>query len=300
MKRPPVWTEEQLEEHRLIATERFRRARMEEPLEQYVASFDESQGAVEELLEYTLDLTDLQSNIVEVLTDSKLLEAFRSMAGPPVSEDDLKVVAEATLSKKRLLSDPEVVSRIRGVILSGLDRRRFPWVIEGRDPTESERHAAIIASAALLATRQSQTQRRSDGKREQEAAVHKILLANGFVQVPTRHVGVLNDAPGPGEFCGESELGTRKADVLIGLPDRRVMPLECKVSNSSTNSVKRLNNDAAVKAVTWKKDFGEIQVVPAAVLGGVYKLRNLQSAQERGLTLFWEHKLHDLIDWIGL
>lgn len=298
MKRPPVWTREQLDEHRLIATERFRRTRMEEPLEQYLASFDESQEAIEELLEYTLDLTDLNSNIVEVLTAPKLLEAFRSMAGPPVSEDDLKVVAEATLSKTRLLSDQEAISRIRQVILSGLDRRRFPWVIEGREPTESERHAAVVASAALLATRQSQTQRRSDGKREQETAVHNILLANGFEQVPTRSVKVLNDAPGPGQFCAESELGTRKADVLIGLPDRRVMPLECKVSNSSTNSVKRLNNDAAVKAETWKKDFGQMQVVPAAVLGGVYKLRNLQDAQERGLTLFWEHKLQELVDWI--
>lgn len=298
MKRPPVWTQEQLEEHRLIATERFRRTRMEEPLEQYLASFDESQEAVEELLEYTLDFTDLQSNIVEILTEPKLLEAFRSMAGPPVSVDDLKVVAEATLSRTRLQNDRDAVSRIRQVILSGLDRRRFPWVIEGRDPTENERHAAIIASAALLATRQSQTQRRSDGKREQETAVHNILLANGFEQVATRSVKVLNDAPGPGQFCAESELGTRKADVLIGLPDRRVMPLECKVSNSSTNSVKRLNNDAAVKAETWKKDFGQMQVVPAAVLGGVYKLRNLQDAQERGLTLFWEHKLQELVDWI--
>ena len=50
------------------------------------------------------------------------------------------------------------------------------------------------------------------------------------------------------------------------------MPLECKVSNSSTNSVKRLNNDAAVKAETWRQDFGTVPIVPAAVLSGVYKL----------------------------
>src|SRR3546814_5622550 len=65
--------------------------------------------------------------------------------------------------------------------------------------------------------------------------------------------------------------------------DRRVMPIECKVSNSSTNSVKRLNNDAAVKAETWRNDFGQNQVVPTAVLGGVYKLHNLLDAQRRGL-----------------
>jgi len=59
------------------------------------------------------------------------------------------------------------------------------------------------------------------------------------------------------------------------------MPIECKVSNSSLNSVKRLNNDAAVKAVGWKRDFGLRQVVPAAVLGGVYNLHNLLEAQDQ-------------------
>lgn len=76
------------------------------------------------------------------------------------------------------------------------------------------------------------------------------------------------------------------------------MPIECKVSNSSTNSVKRLNNDAAVKASSWKVDFGLRQVVPSAVLGGVYKLHNLLDAQSRGLTIFWAHDLTPLTDWI--
>jgi SpoU rRNA methylase family enzyme len=72
------------------------------------------------------------------------------------------------------------------------------------------------------------------------------------------------------------------------------MALECKVSNSSTNSVKRLNNDAAVKAEYWLKVFGTSQVVPAAVLSGVFKVMNLAQAQERGLALFWSHDLDKL------
>jgi XamI restriction endonuclease len=93
-------------------------------------------------------------------------------------------------------------------------------------------------------------------------------------------------------------LGTRKGDIIVRLWDHRVMPIECKVSNSYLNSVKRLNNDAAVKAVSWKRDFGLRQVVPTAVLSGVYKLHNLEDAQERGLTLFWAHNLKPLTDWI--
>ena len=93
-------------------------------------------------------------------------------------------------------------------------------------------------------------------------------------------------------------LGTRKADFVVRLWDKRIMAIECKVSNSATNSVKRLNNDAAAKAEVWRAEFGNRQVVPTAVLSGVYKLRNLQSAQERGLTLFWAHNLDVLLDWI--
>jgi len=124
------------------------------------------------------------------------------------------------------------------------------------------------------------------------------LLAHGLVRVAPRAVLTFANAPQPGEFCGESYLGNRKADFLVRLWDNRLMPIECKVSNSATNSVKRLNNDAAAKAEAWRKDFGETQVVPSAVLGGVYKLHNLIDAQNRGLALFWAHDLKALVDFI--
>jgi hypothetical protein len=86
--------------------------------------------------------------------------------------------------------------------------------------------------------------------------------------------------------------------LIVRLWDGRIMPIECKVSNSAVNSVKRLNNDAAAKAETWIWDFGRRQTVPVAVLSGVYDLRNLRDAQDRGLSLFWAHDLGALTAWI--
>lgn len=295
---PPRWTKEQLEQEREKAVTHFRKVRVEEPLEEYVHVFDQYHSVFEDLLESTVDLSDLTSKLSEILEDEEFRDAFRYLAGPPVSEDDLKILAEATLSKRALRADPAMAQRIGQVILSGLDRRRFPWVIAGREPTEEEKHAAAIASASLMATRRVETNRRTEGKRTQEADVRAALSGAGFKEVPPRAVNVLSQGPKPGEFCGESSLGGRKADVLVGLWDERLMPVECKVSNSSTNSVKRLNNDAAAKAETWRVKFGTSQVVPAAVLGGVYKLHNLVSAQEHGLTLFWAHDLQAMLDWI--
>lgn len=297
---PPHWTPEQLEVDRAKASAAFTKERLEEPLEDYLEAFDVYQGYVEELLEATVDLTDLDTPALDVLGDARLLEAFRYLAAPPISSDDYKVLADVrSFARSRLDRSPAAVQRLLDVVRQVLDRRRFAWVVEGREPTEAERSAAVMASAALMAASRTQTGRRTKGKDQQEGAVKAALRELGFTEVASRVIPNISHAPAPGEFCGESRLGTRKGDIIVRLWDHRVMPIECKVSNSSTNSVKRLNNDAAVKAASWKLDFGLRQVVPAAMLGGVYKLHNLIDAQERGLTIFWAHDLKAMTDWIA-
>ena len=297
---PPRWSATSLEDDVAAAVESFRREREQEPIEQYLSHIDECLCTFEELIELTVDLTQLRERSLEVVTSPELLEALRFVAGPFISVDDLRVIARTTLAPTRLRADPEAAARIVESVLLGIDRRRFPWVGEGREPGEAERHAAVLASAALMATERARTIRRNEAKTGQEGAVAEALTAAGFTRVPPpRAIRTLEDAPGPGEFCAEVDFGGRKADLVVGLWDRRRMPVECKVSNSMTNSFKRVNNDAAVKAVGWLKAFGEDQVVPAAVLAGVFKPGALETAQARGLTLFWAHRLDDLVDWIG-
>ena len=76
------------------------------------------------------------------------------------------------------------------------------------------------------------------------------------------------------------------------------MAIECKVSNSFVNSIKRLNNDAAVKAGVWRDEFGARGVVPVAVLSGLFERHHLADAQSRHLMLIWAHRLDDLTNWI--
>lgn len=297
MKQPPRWTDEQLSAGLEKAKALFREERIREPLEAYTQAFDRYQATVTRLLETTADLTRLSAKAVEVLTNPASLEAFRYLAGPPISKDDLAVLAEARLSAARLRADPAMAQRVLGIVSATLDPRRFPWVIQGREPNPSERNAAIVSSAALLAVSRVGTSRRNEGKDRQESAVRDALLQKNWKLVSPRTVLTLNQAPGPGEFCRESLFGTAKADFLVGLWDHRIMPIECKVSNSSTNSVKRLNREAAGKAESWK-EFGTRNVISVGVLSGVYKLHNLMNAQERGLTIYWAHDLTQLIEWI--
>jgi hypothetical protein len=298
MRPPPRWTPEQLEEARQASIRLFREARVREPLAAYLRAFDENRRVVGDLLAATGDLLRLDESFLEVVTDVRFQQALRYLPGPPISTDDLKTLSDAVLAPGRLRNDPAMAGRILEILRAGLDRRRFPWVGKRRSPSEGERHAAIVATCALMATSQVGTGRRSQGKAEQEALVAKTLSEAGLAEVPRRSIQTLHEAPPPLSYCRESLVGTRKADFVVSLRDRRVMPIECKVSNSAVNSVKRLNNDAAAKAEAWTRDFGGRQVVPAAVLSGVYKLPNLLDAQARGLTLFWAHDLAALVDWI--
>lgn len=272
---------------------------MEEPLEDYLEAFDDFLGISEDLLEATVDLTQIEMNSAAILSDTKMFNALRYIAAPPISLDDLKTVAAVTsISAKALQADPDAVKRILETVQIGLDRRRFPWVTDARDASEEERRAAVLASAALMASNHVGTKRRNVGKTEQEEFVEGVLIGAQLTKVATRAINTVTDAPDPGEFCRECMLGTRKADFVVRLFDNRILALECKVSNSATNSVKRLNNDAAAKAEVWISEFGDRGVVPAALLSGVYKTHNLLAAQRRGLTIFWSHRLAVLTDWI--
>ena len=224
--------------------------------------------------------------------------AFRYLAAPPISEDDLKTLAETTLSPKAL-SNPEHALRIRKIVLHIVDPHRFPWIGAKRRPTKRERNCAIIASAALVAVSKTATERRTTGARDQSNAVKACLFAADFKEELSRPIpSSFDNAPPPGAFCGESLLGTSRADIIARLHDGRAMAIECKTSNSAVNSFKRINHEAGNKAASWLRDFGKRHVVPAAVISGVFRPKNLETAQDAGLALFWQHRLEDLTDFI--
>ena len=295
---PPRWTDEQFDEQLADALEAFRVERLREPVEQYLEVFDGYAASVRSLLSETGNLSRLTDASLETLTDPDLLDALRYLAGPPISADDLKTLADASLASNKLRGDAAMAARVIDTILASLDTKRFPWVAEGRPPRDHELSAAAMASASLMATQRVQTNRRNQAKTDQEGAVKAYLADIGLTEVESREISTHGEAPPPGSFCGECLFGHRKADIVVQLHDGSLMPIECKVSNSATNSVKRLNNDAAAKAAVWIDHFGRGQTIPSAVLSGVFKKNNLRQAQDAGLTIFWAHDLTPLGNFI--
>lgn len=301
---PPRWTTEEFEEQREQARQVFRDQRLNESQNAYVGTFVECLEHIDRLFAETDNLTRLEPStdessadptILGALIDADLLEALRYIVGPPVSADDLIELADTSLAPGVLSKNPQASVSVVETIARGIDPKRFPWVIHRRRAESAELDAAAMATAVLMASKRVQTARRMQSK-DQEEAVKRCLREAGMLEVHPRTVepGLLN-APAPGEFCGEALFGQRKADLIVRLHDGRCMPIECKVSNSSTNSVKRLNNDAAAKASAWIEEFGSGATVPCAVLSGIFKIRNLEQAQDQHLSIFWAHDLEPLV-----
>ena len=294
---PRRWSLAQLEQDAETAKREFREARLREPLERYSTFFKSFAPIAAETIDRLHLLLEDPINVgalAEQVGDPDRLTVFRYLAAPPVSDDDLKTLAETTLSATALRGDEAQLRRIRAVMSQIIDPHRFPWVAEGRAPTERERLVAVVSTAALIAARKVETLRRTSARTAQEEAVKEALRQAGFEEVEAREIRILDSAPRAGTFCGESIFGNTRADFVVRLQDGRVMPVECKVSNSTVNSYKRINHEAAGKARAWVEAFGRRQVVPVAVIGGVFDPNNLETAQEEGLVLVWSHRLSDL------
>jgi hypothetical protein len=221
----------------------------------------------------------------------------RYLAGPPVSADDLDTLAEARIAARRRL-DLDLGRKAALVIEAALDAERLPWLFETprRPPTATERDTAVRWTAGLHTVQRVQTGRRGESSARQEEAVEKLLLSLGFAKVAPRSINVVGGLE-PGEFCREAQVVGTKCDIPIGLRDGRLLFVECKVSNSAINSVKRLNRETGGKAALWRREFGN-RAITAAVLGGVFKLSNLRDAQQSGVVIFWEPDLGALAEFL--
>jgi len=297
---PPRWTPDEFAEGVARGIEIFREQRLNEARDDYSSHFGEARSAVEDLLELTADLTGLAEVGGDAVIDGGYLRALRYVAAPPVSDDDLETlsgVPEGHYAKADKW--PLVVDTIRNYI----DSNRFPWIVGNHEPTEQERFAAIISTAAQMAAQRVLTARRNEAKKEQEELVKEALRGADFVEVRAREIRSSRSFPRLGEFCGESKIGEKKADIVVGLRDERILAVECKVSNSKVNSTKRIA-EAVGKAKQWLEDFGALGIVPCAVIAGVYNTKNLIAAQERGLTIWWSHDVEALnlaamVEWIS-
>lgn len=291
---PPRWSLSEFVEGAARGVSEFRRIRLSEEVGVYSDFFEEARTGVEELLELTDDLRDPLPQARTAVIN--YLGPLRYVAAPPISFDDLITLSGVGARDLGSGQDAELVVE---TVMKVADRHRFPWLIYGDEPTEDDKTAAVVSTATAMAAQQVQTWRRNDSKRLQEGLVKKSLREVGFVEEPAKRIRTPRDFPSPGAYYSETKVHEDKFDVVVGLWDDRILCIECKVSNSTVNSYKRIKGDAASKAVRVLRALGDAVIVPAAVIAGVYLPTNLYEAQHAGLTIWWSHDIQQLLDWVA-
>lgn len=292
----PFWSDEELARLRAGAIEIVVR-RYEARRGDFVEVQRDCEALITELFERTDFLRELGRSEDVLASNQDLLNAARYLTAPNVSAGTLELIATD-------VSKAETIDRY-------LDRERFPWLESGRqvdlgDPTVS---AAIKISATVWTEQRVATKARTESSRKQEELVREALSSAGLTYVEPNvireRIKELGDSPAEGlmpknyqealkrgEFTREIRVAGSKCDVPVRLPNGTLLPIECKVSNTEVNSVKRLLRETGGKHSHWRAAFGDLYT--GAALGGAFKLINLQQAQHEGILIFFDHDLDSL------
>jgi hypothetical protein len=291
----PYWTDDELITRCATERDRF--------IDRYKKTLRTGYAAVEracaeevvELLKETDYLHSLGKDRDLFTRRKDLLVPARYVCSPPISDDTLKIVAAKDGPVK--------------TITSFLDRERFPWLSSRKKVTarSPEVKAAVRITAKLMAQQRAATAARGTASKEQEARVREVLgkAKLRFVEPKAirQRLTELGDDPKQGltrtnyqealkrgEYTREFPLAGTKCDVPVRLANGDLLPIECKVSNTEVNSVKRLNRETGGKHDRWRNAFGS-QLRTGAVLSGVFKVLNLQQAQQEGVLIFFDFEL---------
>jgi XamI restriction endonuclease len=291
----PYWSDAELERIRRRAREIYVEHYKTETRRGFAEIEQECVDEVVDLLRQTDCLRSFGKDPGFFDKHPELLRPARFITSPAISNDTLKIVGQ---------EEGHVAT-----ILSFVDRERFPWLGARRKAKvgDPEVDAAVRLTAKLMAEQRRATSARTTSSQAQEekvrAALEKARLKYVEPEIIRERLRKLGDDPKEGltrtnyqealrraEFTREIAVAGTKCDVPTRLKSGDLLPIECKVSNTEVNSVKRLNRETGGKHQRWRNAFGA-DVHTGAVLSGVFKLRNLKDAQRDGILIFFEHDL---------
>lgn len=259
-------------------------------------AFQRVYTALRPRVEYVFDASDNMRNLTGAVftQDPDAWQAARYICGPPISQEDLWTLVGGPKFKR---VPPDLAEETAEAIRIVIDPVRFPWLTENRDPAPSEREAAVLATSVLWAAQQLGTQRRGEASLRQEALTAQTLADAGMSFDGTRGPIRFIDDLAPGTYTRERRVAAAKCDVPSRLHDKRLFAVECKVSNGPKNGWKRVNREVGGKAEGWRSHFGQ-DTLTGVVLAGVFDLACLRTAQDRGVSIFWEHDLSPLGEFV--
>ena len=244
----------------------------------------------------TNNLTQIKSALIK---SGRYSRALRFLLGPPLSQDQFQLACPEwtkTSEKTGRSLKEEAASAFEDTFKRWRDPIRTDELSK-----ESERLKAIYSTAIMIAQTEFATKKRMRLAKAQEKAAIDVLKNIGFSRV---ELGIV-DQPGAlaeKQFAQATQFATadgssHEVDLAIGLSKKRILALECKVSNDRTNSIKR-TNDILKKSAAWKTQWGRT-VIMGGLLQGVFGEKDPRRLIEGDVEIFWSHKLDLFEHWLN-
>ena len=309
MPRPPQrWTEQELQADAKVSTDVFVSRRKAERAQREQAITEHAPEYRRDFLELLAATNDLRAITGASLQDRRLLRAARFVAIPFISDDDLDSLTGANLkgwmqqtTERGQRPSEEDFDAAAEMITQQVDPYRAPWIAKDRPPTKAEIERFLTGSITVRLNSRLGSLRRSEAAARQEQAVRDALAAAGYAEFKGKSKTLVDpqtEMP-EGTYSPKARL---LAGASVDVPIRLKMghptgltfiALEAKDTNSAVNSRKRLI-EVMDKATAWNSAGLPYEFRTGAVVSGVLPLHRLVEAQDRGVWLFWEHRLEDL------
>ncbi len=254
---------------------------------------DRSLEDLKALLGASENLSDIESALLE---SGKHVRPLRHLLAPPLSQDQFKLACPEwpkSSEKKGAPLAKEKAAAVAGKIEAWLEPRFAESISNGEE-------IDVLGAAYLMARQEYETVRRTKLARRQEADACAVLEELGFCKAEA----TLIDEPGAideRQYLLTTRFATadgssHEVDIAVGLSKKRILALECKVSNDTTNSVKRIN-DVMKKSEAWRRQWGKF-VTTGALLQGVIKPTDISRMMEEDIVVFWSHELDGFHEWV--
>ncbi len=230
---------------------------------------------------------------------------FRHITAPPISQDQFSLACSGWRKATEKVNGPRIPLDEALFVSASFNERRSrsltPWVDAKRPPFKREIRRLLWTISPLIASQQIQTIQRNRASYIQESAITNSLLELGWIKQPSKLLDT-RAALAANNFMYKTRFATatstpQEVDIAIGLKNTVVLAVECKVSNDTTNSVKRIN-DVLKKSEAWKTHWGSF-VKTAAVLQGVIAPRDVARLLDAGIEVFWSHDIGEMQRWIA-
>lgn len=266
----------------------------------WAISLQEIRLEAEEALNASFDLRDIQSALE---SSGSHMRVFRHLLAPPKSQDQFALLCPSWSKSSEKSGRPlkkKAAEEVADTIQLWMDQSIAPWLKGNASPSMVQRQLLIERIASFVAPKMTETQKRNRLSAAQENAVVELLKGLGWKQMPSVVLDERAAIPAK-HFMHKTRFATatttaQEVDIACGFSKGIVAAMECKVTNDTTNSVKRIN-DVLKKSAAWKAHYGSF-VETAALLQGVIKAEDVQRLTDEGVVVFWSHNLGAFSNWV--